>query len=98
VPAGLVAHAVARVDQQDGGIGGRRAGGHVARVLLVSRRIREDEFAPRGREVAIRHVDGDALLAFRLQPVGEQREIDRARCSRRRRRFHRSDLIFVHPA
>ena len=31
-----------------------------------------------GREVAVRDVDGDALLALGLQAVGQQREVDLA--------------------
>ena len=74
--------ALARIDQNDRQVGGGRAGGHVARVLLVARRVGDDELAPRRGEVAIGDVDGDALLALGAQAVGEQREIDR-----RRRRF-----------
>ena len=66
------------VQQNDGQLGGRRAGRHVARVLLVARRIGQDEFAFGRREIAIRDVDGDALLALRAQPVGQQRKIDLA--------------------
>ena len=62
-----------------GGIAGGRAGGHVARVLLVARRIRDDELALRGGEVAIGHVDGDALFALGLQSVHDKREIQFAR-------------------
>src|SRR3954452_24122050 len=39
VPLGLRQYAVTRIDKNDGKIRGRRAGGHVARVLLVTRRI-----------------------------------------------------------
>ena len=49
---------------------------HVAGVLLVTGRIGDDELALGGREIAIRHVDGDALLALGLEAVGEQRQID----------------------
>ena len=48
--------AFACVDEHDGSIGCGCAGGHVTRVLLVARSIRDDEFAARGGEVAI----GDA--------------------------------------
>ena len=65
------------VDQNDREIRRGGAGGHVARVLLVAGRIGDDELAPRRGEVAVGHVDGDALLAFGAQAVGEQREIDR---------------------
>ena len=52
--------------------GRRGAGRHVARVLLVARRVGDDELALVGGEVAVRDVDGDALLALGQQPVGEQ--------------------------
>ena len=73
--ARLHAHALLRVDQHHGGVGGRGAGGHVARVLLVARAIGDDELAARRLEVAIGHVDGDALLALGLQAVDQQGEI-----------------------
>jgi len=37
--------------------------------------VGDDERAPRRREVAVGHVDGDALLALGAQAVGEQREV-----------------------
>ncbi len=79
MPARLLQHAVARVDQDHGQIGSGGAGGHVARVLLVPRRIGDDEFAPRRGEIAIRDVDGDALLPLGPQAVRQQRKIDGAR-------------------
>ena len=59
------------------------------RVLLVPGRVGEDELPARGREAPVGHVDGDALFAFRLQPVGEQREIDRACAAIAGRGLHR---------
>ena len=76
VAPGLAQHALARVDQHDGEIGGRGAGRHVARVLLVAGRVGDDELALRRGEEAVGDVDGDALLALGLQPVDQQREID----------------------
>ena len=75
VPACLLDHAVACVDQHDRHLRRRGAGDHVARVLLVARRVGEDEAPPRGREVAVRDVDRDALLALGAQPVGQQRQV-----------------------
>ena len=76
VTARLRQNAVARIDQNDGEIRGRSAGGHVARVLLVPRRVGDDEL-PFGRgEIAVRDVDGDALFALGAQAVGEQRKVD----------------------
>ena len=73
--AGLVEHAFTRVDQQDRQIAGGRAGGHIAGVLLVPRGVGDDKFAFFRREVAIGHVDGDALLALGLQAIHQQRQV-----------------------
>ena len=76
VAARLREHALARVDQDDGQIRGRCAGDHVARVLLVARRVGHDEFAPVGREEPVGHIDGDPLLPLGGQAVDQQREVD----------------------
>ena len=76
MPARLGQHAVAGVDQDDGQVRRGCAGRHVARILLVARRVGDDEFAFRRGEISIRDVDGDALLAFGAQAVGQQRQID----------------------
>ncbi len=76
VPARLRQHALARVDQHHGAVGGRRAGDHVAGVLLVAGRVRHDELAAVGREVAVRDVDRDPLLALGREPVEQQREVE----------------------
>ena len=78
VPARLRQHALARVDQDDGEVGGRGAGHHVARVLLVARRVGDDELALVGREEAIGDVDRDALLALGGEAVDQQREVELA--------------------
>ena len=76
VAAGLLRDPLARVDQHDREVGGRGAGDHVARVLLVARRVGDDELAPGGLEVAVGDVDRDPLLALGAQAVGEQRQVD----------------------
>ena len=63
------------VHQHHGGIGAGGGGDHVAGVLLVAGRIANDEFAGFGVEVAVGHIDGDALLALGRQAVGQQRQI-----------------------
>ncbi len=83
VTARLGQDAFARIDQDDGHVGGRRAGSHVARVLLVPRRVGDDELAMGGGEVAVGDIDGDALLPLRAQAVGKLGKIDRARDIRR---------------
>ncbi len=91
----MLQNAVARVDQDHGQIGRGCAGGHVARVLLVSRRVGDDELAPRGGEIAVSDVDGDALLPLGAQAVGQQRKIDGAGRAVHRRLGHGLELIFV---
>ena len=76
VAAGLGEHALARINQDDGEIGGRGAGCHVAGVLFMARRVGHDEFALVGGEGAVGHIDGDALLAFGGEAVHEKGEIE----------------------
>ena len=96
VPPRLLFHAVPGIDQQDRDVGRRGTGRHVARVLFVARRVGEDELAARGREVAIRHVDRDALFALGPQPVGEEREVNRPGGLVPCRRLDRLHLVLVH--
>ena len=63
------------IDQHHGGIGAAGGGDHVARVLLVARRVANDELARFGGEVAVGHVDGDALLALGGQAIGQQGQV-----------------------
>ena len=90
--ARLLDDAVARIDQQDGELRGRRGRDHVARVLLVARRVGDDELALRRGEVAVRDVDGDALLALGGQAVGQQRKVERLSAALRRAR-DRGELV-----
>ncbi len=96
VPASLRLQSARGIHQNHRQIRRRRAGSHVARVLFMARRIGNDEFPRRRFEIAVGDVDGDALLAFRAQPVGEEREIDGAAGTIEAAVPHRSQLIFVH--
>ena len=42
----------------------------------MARCVGDDEAPPVGREIAVRDIDRDALLALRLQAVDEQRQVD----------------------
>src|SRR3954467_12081448 len=94
MPARLREQPFARIDQDHGRFGSARAGDHVARVLLVSRRVGDDEFAARGGEVAVGYIDGDALLTLGLQAVGDERKIHRGLAPALRGALHRGELIF----
>ena len=72
----LLGQALAGIDEHEPEVGGRGTGDHVAGVLHVPGGVGDDELARGCREVAVGHIDGDALLTLRAQPVGQQREID----------------------
>ena len=93
VPARLLEHALAGVDEHEREVGGRRAGDHVARVLHVAGGVGDDELAPRRGEVAVRDVDGDALLALGPQAVGEQREVRVVEAAVAARALDRLELV-----
>jgi hypothetical protein len=75
VAARLFDHALACVDEQHNHVRGGGAGHRVPGVLHMPRAIGEDELPCRSGEVAIRHIDGDALLALGTQAIGEQSKI-----------------------
>ena len=79
MPSGLGQDALAGVDQDDGQVGGRGAGRHVAGVLLVARGVGDDELPPLGGEEPVGDVDGDALLALGRRPSTQQGEVELAR-------------------
>ena len=98
MPAGLGEHALAGVDEDHGDVGGRRAGDHVAGVLLVARGVGDDELAVLGREEPVGDVDRDALLAFGRQTVEEEREVEVAalRADLGRVGLERGEVILEH--
>ena len=76
VAARLRQDALAGIDHQNGDIGGRRTRRHVAGVLLVTRRVGDDELALFGREKAIGNVNRDALFALGGEAIDQQRKVD----------------------
>lgn len=94
--SGLLHHAVTRIDQNQRDVGGARARRHVARVLHVSRTVGEDVATSFRGEVAIRHIDRDALLPLGAQAVREKREIGALLPERDARALDRLQLILEH--
>ncbi len=76
VPPRLGQDAFARIDQDDGEVGGRGAGDHVASILFVARGVGDNEFAAVGGEEPIGDVDGDALFPLGGQAVDQQGKVD----------------------
>src|SRR5690606_7124712 len=50
----------------------------------------------RGREVAVRDVDGDALLAFGAEAIGEEGEVHFSQALRRARALDADQRVFEH--
>lgn len=75
---GLSQHTAARIYHHHGHIGGGGTSDHIAGVLLMAGRVGHDELALVGREEAVGHIDGDALLALCGQTIDEQREVQLA--------------------
>ena len=76
MPPRLDEHALARIDQDNGQVGRRCPGEHVAGVLFVARAVGDDELALFGREKAIGDINGDALFALCCKAIHEQREVN----------------------
>ena len=93
MPHGLFHDAVPGVHQNHGQVGGRSTRYHIAGVLDVAGRIGNDEFPFRGGKIPISHVDGDALLAFGPQAIGEQRQVHLFVAPAPRSLFHGFELI-----
>ena len=96
MPAGLLEHAVASIDEHDRDVGSRGAGDHVARVLRVARSVGDDEAAVRCGEVAVSDIDRDALLALGAQAVGQQGEVALAIAVATAGLVDRGELILEH--
>src|ERR1700722_1345812 len=94
MPSRLHENAFAGVYQNDRCVRRRGARGHVARVLLMAGRVGDDELAASRREIAIRHIDGDALLSLSTQAIGQESEVDLAWRSRSLA-FDGLDLVFI---
>ena len=76
---------LACIDEQHSELRCRGCCRHVARVLLMPRRVSDDETPPPGGKVAIGDVDGNALFTLRFQTIDQQCEIEltRRRASKR---------------
>ncbi len=72
----LVAHALARVDEEKRGVGLRRAGDHVAQKLRMTGRVDQHDIARARAQMDLARVDGDALVALRLQRIEQERPLE----------------------
>jgi len=84
-----------RVNQNDGEVRGGSSRGHVAGVLLVAGRVRDDEFPVRGAEVTVSDVNGDALLALGAQAVRQQGKINGSARAVDAAFLHGVELVFI---
>src|SRR5579864_392499 len=87
---------LAGINQNHRGVRSRSPRGHVTRVLLMPGSISNNEMAARCGEVTVSHVNGDALLPFRTQSIGNERKVQRATGPVDAALMYRFQLIFVH--
>ncbi len=97
MPARLRGHAFTRVDQTDGQLAMTCTSCHVARVLLMTRAVGNDETTTRGSEVSPRNINSDSLFALSLQAVHCKRQIKSAASGSMHLAvfFKRSHVIFI---
>ena len=69
-------HTRTGIHQNDGKVGSRTAGDHIAGVLFVPRSVGYDELTVIRTEIAISHIDGNPLFAFGLQAIQQQGVVD----------------------
>ena len=93
VASRLLAQAGGGVDQDQGQVGRRRAGRHVAGVLDVPGAVGDDELPVRRGGVAVGDVDRDALLPLGAQAVGDEREVDLPESAALRRGLDGGQLV-----
>ena len=93
VAPALLGDALAGVEQDQRDVGRRGPGHHVPGVLDVPGGVRDDELAARGREVAVRDVDRDALLALGAQAVGQERQVREVVAAVQRHALHGLELV-----
>jgi hypothetical protein len=76
VSTGLIAQALGGVDDEHRGVGLRGAGDHVAQELGMAGRIDQHDIARGSAEADLAGVERDALIAFGLQRVEEERPLE----------------------
>ena len=69
------------VGENNGQIGRRSAGGHIARVLFVSGRVGNDELALVGGKKTIGDINRNSLLALRGKAIDQESEVEVAALS-----------------
>src|SRR5690349_8811892 len=94
MPVSLLYQTLARIDENKRKVRRRGTRHHVTRILDVTRRIGNYKLPLRSGEIPVSHIDGDALLALRLQSVCQQRKVDIVKALFGARLLHSLQLIF----
>ncbi len=101
MPPRLRHYPMPRIDQDNRELTRTRPSCHIPRVLLMARRVGNDEFSLVRREVSIGDIDGNPLLPLGLKAIRQQRQIDAPRFARgaklHRIPLHGGELVFVNP-
>ena len=91
---GLLQYTMTGIDQNDAQVGCRSTCHHVAGVLNVAWSIGNDKLSLGCGEVAVCHVNGNALFALGPQTVGQQGEVHLLVAARFRGCLNSLQLIF----
>jgi len=75
VTNGLLQYAMTCINQNDAQVGSTCTRYHVAGILNMSRSIGDDKLAFRCGEIAVSHIDGDALFTFSTKTIREQSQV-----------------------
>src|SRR4030095_12632829 len=77
VSARLLLHALLRIYDEQGGVGGGGAGDHIPDELPVARCVDQYVLAALGTEPDLGRINRDVLIAFRMHRIGEIRQLER---------------------
>ena len=94
VAHGLLQYTMTCINQNDAQVGSTSTRYHVAGILNMSRSIGDDKLAFRCGEIAVSHIDGDALFALSTETIREQSQVHFLITAALASSLHRLQLVF----
>ena len=94
VANGLLQYAMTCINQNDAQVGSTSTRYHVAGILNMSRSIGDDKLALRCGEIAVSHIDGDALFTLSTETICEQSQVHFLITAALASSLHRLQLVF----
>ena len=94
VAHGLLQYTMTCINQNDAQVGSTSTRYHVAGILNMSRSIGDDKLALRCGEIAVSHIDGDALFTLSTETIREQSQVHFLITAALASSLHRLQLVF----